>query len=1204
MISSIENGELNAPVALSTFIPKLEEVGNEIRADEEKAKIELGNKDSFWGNMEAATRTNFTGASSFLNMVERKHVLTKNYTDESFTDEEKLSVLKQSMVRPEGYEEILSANNRELFAEKINDVNKFYEASDKISSMGLGEALAYSALPAIADVPSWVVGGVIGKTAKGLEFINKTTGLTNTALKVAAGGLTVGTAVGVSEKLIQMESGVDDEKRLNEAIMFGTALGAGGSALFPTIMGIGSVTKQAATSQAVQKALTPVNDFFRKHLTLSTVEQLKISDTSTDLLKDIANKADDAVYATYDHNGDLVASELTAMGYRSKHADGNMYNINRQVVIEAKKAGMSPTDYARQLELDKREHSRVFEDAKEERLIKMTKEEQLAKYKENIGQDYLPFEKEIETKTADLVGLTETRQKAFDEQVSTISTNLVNRQVKEAKSIYINHLDSMATINSKIIDINTKLETTGMGSGFSTKNLDDIKILEGRRQELEFQKAELDIKTQQLEAAVEDAKNLRTPMDKIHKQANSRLSEIDKQIKELTESIATTKTKVEIPEDFYQVIKAGIGKEIKHLYPAPAHLKFIDDAYKTVRELADDAQLRGVAGKDDFGYHHIKYDLGRMMSDGQQVATARINEMLLDTPLARDMLAKGEATLEDFAKEADRLYSVAQNQDLNHKYLGKGSGGSTSATKFRRLSMNTRLYPEYFSNNIALTMTEYMDNMVGKLAAKKFFNLESDSSGSIKNSIDKLLRDEAKKGASKADLDNTLAIIETVLGTRRMQKDPHKIDNMVGRISRKTAGALYNAGFSKYTLAEIGSVIGKFGLINTINNFIPAHKMMLESISKMEPTNPNIKYFTNMGLAGQVIKAVQHDRFDAGEIVPYVGKGEEVLDNINHLGRKVSFFNHLQDTVDFMAGGSYLTNLMDIVESGRTMSKAESEMFSRYGILAKDIKKMQGENILYHPNSKVVQDYNFYNWNDKDLGNKVLNSLQAAVKDTIVRTDGTRIHRYQSEVNGIFKPLFFQFSQFPVAAFERMLLNTNEVTARSAVGIGASATIMYGMLELEDAALVAAGVKDRRMSSDDLMLKALLRTPQAGLAQSVWDIPATAVGLTTSSGYQGQAKFPVGAGAQAVGNVFTGTIEGTKAFLEGDFEKGIKMYGKSTPIVNSLSGLNIFWKSATGQTTKERGDGSNIFGNMNQKSAYDRIMEEHKDYEKYMKGIK
>ena len=1050
MISSIENGELNAPVALSTFIPKLEEVGNEIRADEEKAKIELDNKDSFWGNMEAAARTNFTGASSFLNMVERKHVLTKNYTDESFTDEEKLSVLKQSMVRPEGYEEILSANNRELFAEKINDVNKFYEASDKISSMGLGEALAYSALPAIADVPSWVVGGVIGKTAKGLEFINKTTGLTNTALKVAAGGLTVGTAVGVSEKLIQMESGVDDEKRLNEAIMFGTALGAGGSALFPTIMGIGSLGKQAATSTAVQKALTPVNDFFRKHLTLSTVEQLKISDTSTDLLKDIANKADDAVYATYDHNGDLVASELTAMGYRSKHADGNMYNINRQVVIEAKKAGMSPTDYARQLELDKREHSRVFEDAKEERLIKMTKEEQLAKYEEYTG--------------------------------ASAPTGII--------------------------------------------------------------------------------------------------------------------------EDFYQVIKAGIGKEIKHLYPAPAHLKFIDDAYKTVRELADDAQLRGVAGKDDFGYHHIKYDLGRMMSDGQQVATSRINEMLLDTPLARDMLANGEATLEDFAKEADRLYSVAQNQDLNHKYLGKGSGGSTSATKFRRLSMNTRLYPEYFSSNIALTMTEYMDNMVGKLAAKKFFNLESDSSGSIKNSIDKLLRDEAKKGASKVDLDNTTAIIETVLGTRRMQKDPHKIDNMVGRISRKTAGALYNAGFSKYTLAEIGSVIGKFGLINTIQNFIPAHKMMLESISQMQPTNPNIKYFTNMGLAGQVIKAIQHDRFDAGEIVPYVGKGEEVLDNINHLGRKVSFFNHLQDTVDFMAGGSYLTNLMDIVESGRTMSKAESEMFSRYGILAKDIKKMQGENILYHPNSKVVQDYNFYNWNDKDLGNKVLNSLQAAVKDTIVRTDGTRIHRYQSEVNGIFKPLFFQFSQFPVAAFERMLLNTNEVTARSAVGIGASATIMYGMLELEDAALVAAGVKDRRMSSDDLILKALLRTPQAGLAQSVWDIPATAVGLTTSSGYQGQAKFPVGAGAQAVGNVFTGTIEGTKAFLEGDFEKGIKMYGKSTPIVNSLSGLNIFWKSATGQTTKERGDGSNIFGNMNQKSAYDRIMEEHKDYEKYKEGLK
>ena len=64
------------------------------------------------------------------------------------------------------------------------------------------------------------------------------------------------------------------------------------------------------------------------------------------------------------------------------------------------------------------------------------------------------------------------------------------------------------------------------------------------------------------------------------------------------------------------------------------------------------------------------------------------------------------------------------------------------------------------------------------------------------------------------------------------------------------------------------------------------------------------------------------------------------------------------------------------------------------------------------------------------------------------------------------------------------------------------------------------------------------------------------------------------------------------------------MYGKSTPIVNSLTGLNVFWKAMTGQTVKERGDGNNILGNLNQPSAYDRIMEDHKNYEDYMKGIK
>lgn len=1204
MISSIENGELNSPVNTLDFLEKAKLVGDEVKADKLKAEEELANKGSFLSNMDAAFRTNFTGYSSFMDMVERKHVLTKNYVDDTFTEEEKLAVLKQSGVRPEGYEEIMQANNRELFAEKINDVNKFYEASNRIAAMGVGSALAYSALPAIADIPSWVVGSAIGKTVKGLEFINKTTGLTNTALKVAAGGVTVGAAVGASEKLIQMESGVNDEARLNEAIMFGTALGAGGAALFPTIMGIGSVAKQAATSQAVQKTLTPVNDFFRKHLTLSTVEQLKISDTAPQALKDLAAIADDPLYATYDHNGDLVASDEVAMGYRTKHTEGQLYNLNKQIALEADKAGMSVTDYARKLELDYREHSRAFEDAKELEIMKWSKEEQLSKYKEFTGQDYLPFEKEVEAKTLKATELSTTRQKAFDKQVTTISENIINRQVKQAKDSYVNHLSSIADVNSKIIAINSKLEKTGSGAGYTAKDLDTIKSLEGKRQELEFQKAELESKTQELERLVEDAKTLKTPIDNIKKQAAGRVSELDKQIKQLLEEANKARSKVEIPEDFFQVLKSGVAKDIKHMYPTPSHLKFIDDMYANVRNLADDAKLSAVAGKESHGYHHIKYNLANMLRDGKPSAIAKIQEMLLDTPLAKDLLAKGEVTLDDFAKEAERLFSVAENQDINHKFLGKGSGGATSATKFRRLSMNTRLYPEFFSENIGLTMTEYLDNMVGKLAVKKFFNLDSDASGSLRNSIDKYLREQVKAGASKTDIDNAEAIIETVLGTRRMQKDPHKIDNLVGRISRKTAGALYNAGFSKYTLAEIGSVIGKFGLVNTIKNFVPAHKMMLESISKMEPNDPNIKYFTNMGIAGQVIKAIQYDRMDMGEIVPYVGKGEQVLDTMNHLGRKISFFNHLQDTVDFMAGGAYLTHMMEIVESGRSLSRAEAERFSRYGIGIKDLKKIKDENIIYWAGKNIVKDYNFYNWNDKELGNKVLNSLQAAVRDTIVRTDGTRIHRYQSEVDGIFKPLFFQFTQFPVAAFERMLLNTNELTARSAVGVGASATIMYAMMDLEDAALVAAGVKDRRASTDDLVLKALLRTPQAGLAQSVWDIPATVLGLTTSSGYQGQAKFPIGAGAQAVGGLLTNTVEGTKEFLEGDFERGVKMYGKSTPIANSYSGLNIFFKAMTGQTVKERGDGTNVLDRLNEQSAFERIMKEHEDHEKYIKGLK
>ena len=949
-----------------------------------------------------------------------------NPVDESFSLEEKIERLKELKVDPSEWDSLVSSTNRNDFDMRLTRFQNMKEAHKTMAEMPLTEALAYSTIPSLLDPSSGSLFFAGGKALKTLDVASKLTGMGRVIYNGVEGAALVSASVAASEYLIQSQNYVQDQERVDDAAMFGAALGFAVPLLPATFFGVGSVASQAMASKGVQNTLkaTGVKDFVQKHLVLNPIDQLLGSPTATQSMKEWAKKADTMLFADRDINGNVIASPSeTAMGYRDSQM-GGVSDIIMKQIEESKATGKTLS------EIDE------------------------IQFKDHF--DYV-----------------NTGRQAANEEI-------INLTVPERVGLY--------------------QQITG--------------------------------------TVVKPGKN----------------------------------GKFKYPVDFYNVLENHFLTELKtqgKIVPK-AGREHIAAFFKKFSDEGTLLQQPGLAGKEGDVYMPRALNRDMLLSDREGSIT-KIEEMLLADKLNAHLLQTGELTLKELKAVAPGIYEKALETDMRHRYLGEGAKVGTSPSRMRALRMDTSLYPELFSKSMQLTALEYADNMAGKLAANKFFDMKGGKSGNYGEELREKLTQFAKEGASVQDVKNMEAIIETVLGTRKFQNDPHAIDQMAVRLTKKAAGALYGAGFSIYSLAEVGAIIAKQGLVSTIKNFIPAHQKMLKLIDGTSQNDPILKLFTDMQLAGQYLGMTKHDRFDTLSLQHNVGTVERALDTLNHWGRKVSFFAQLQDILDFMAGGAYFNEVFTLSKNIDKISPAQASRMGRYGLSVDDIVAIGKENIIYHTDGKTVKDYNIQNWNDKDLARKFHYGLQHAVKDTIVRTDGTRISRHLSDNNSRLKQLLFQYMQFPTAAFERLVLNMEEYESRTAVGIITSMVIMYGMNDLADAAMVKLGVKDKRTSTEDLILKSVLSTPFAGLSGTAYDTLAGVAGLTTTGGFTPRpGQMPAGAGLGALAKGAKYTSMSLQDIFKGDLSQAFTDISHVAPILNALPFVNVGFKALAKQESKER----------------------------------
>lgn len=1173
----------------------------ELMEEEELAQKELEeNQPSFVDTGLAAIRTSLTGGNTFLNMVENKTMMPANDGDKDFNKSQEFKDIVSELapdISLSDLRELNEAKNPEYLKLKIGNQQKYRDAIDTIEDAGL-TGMGIETIMSFADIPSWFVGGAVfkaGKTFKSAMNLQSTGA--NTIVNMGIGSLAASSAIYASEKAIQAEAGVDMDERANTMAKYGAAFGMALPLVAQTLT---SVATQGGRQSIANNTTNLINNLpgkggLRGFFSLSTADQL-INQGTSEYARNIGNLATTRVNAAKDADGNFVtASDDTAMDYTQTVIEREVSNLHYGALENSQKTGNDMVQQSFEDGKSWNEFTNSVEQTVRRDIGNMTDDELIATYKEATGIEELPIERvqrQTQTKldqvdndfriasdrinTARQTDINKETQLEFSKREKTRQTKLKNAQEQLTKET-----ESTSTQLQKDLVYVQRIEA---GDSVVKTDSKAYKAAKDRinKSQTRLQKLQTKVDELSAETVIDEDFISRTTknVDKKYQPTLNKLEQTTKKSKAAIEKERQKASKETLPEDLYDVVQAH--KRSKGfddgIFVPPASLQYIQDFYSKFGEDATKYQLKGIAGKDSRGYGHVKYNYDEIMSDIPG-AEARFKEMLRDDELNKKLIRDGKLTEEELDKIAKDMVENALDRDFLNKYLDGGRGAqSTSATKRRKLRMNRALYPELFVNDINVIGTEYADKIGGKIALKKVYGLDTDNLGRMSTVIDeqlkKVVEEGRKNGASeraiKKDVENVRAIFETVLGSRKYNKDPDAAINKTSRLLRKGASALYNAGFVQYALVEFTVAILRSGLKNVLNNFVPAIRATQDQINNAKPNDPLVKTMRQAGLAVQIQRGTKYDRFDNMEITPTTGKTEMFLDKVAHYARKYSGFNYVNDVSDLVAGGAALSELQNVMAK-QSLSKAEASRMARYGLFNSDLAKLNKQDIKRSDDGQIT-DWNHDNWKDQDLAKKFIRYLGRATRDTIMRADGTRVHRWQSDVNNPLAAMGLQFTQMPVALYERLLLNLgDEMSTRTAVGIISAVGTMYSILKLQDMALVQAGVNDKLEDDTTLLIKAATRTPMAGIVPNFID---TGLILTGNSPL-GSAFAP----RQDIGSMFLGAGYGVgnkvlKAGIglsDGIDETDANNFLKITPIINSLVGLNIATK-ALSKDLKDSGD--------------------------------
>ena len=530
-----------------------------------------------------------------------------------------------------------------------------------------------------------------------------------------------------------------------------------------------------------------------------------------------------------------------------------------------------------------------------------------------------------------------------------------------------------------------------------------------------------------------------------------------------------------------------------------AHVGYYEKMHKMGNELG----MEGFKGSLGRGYIKRMYSESKIKQMGRENAIEKIfvaqEKYAIDNNKAwgAEEIADARAKAAKAVDETlSREYKIKQVTDA----LGSRQPASTSSFKQRGIEAYDDDLMEVLSDNIEGTTLVYGMGTHGRMALQKALGVYKD------DAIEDLLK---AAGAQGGDLDRLRGIIDTIKGTREIDKNPWNPISRGIKFASTYTSAMHTMAFALPTMTETASIAKEFGWGRTIDNLVGNPKEIYNLYRKGGVQEKNTVH--GMISYGDAFFNHKVNRMDVDTGFDSVGKTQEFMDGVV---QKMAVYGGLLPITDMlkMTTASLSVDFLARMSAKQNISKADMKRVLDMGFDADDLTRIR-------TTLKVDKDGMVGNWDRKTWGQldeRITMGVQTMVERTILEPNGATLPMFMTDMRGggVVPRIFMKFMRFPVESYERMLVRgIQEADAKQALGLAGNIAMWSAILAMKD----AVREEDKQQYTGDdgmtkLMRDSFMYNSWTGGIQAMAD---TATGFATGENLTNDYRYRMGGAVQS-----------------------------------------------------------------------------------------
>lgn len=540
-----------------------------------------------------------------------------------------------------------------------------------------------------------------------------------------------------------------------------------------------------------------------------------------------------------------------------------------------------------------------------------------------------------------------------------------------------------------------------------------------------------------------------------------------------------------------KVFSSGIDENIQRNVN-----NILEDYFEYMHKRGKDAGLTGFIESSGKGYLPRMWDSNKITAYGKD----RAIKLLYEAQLNKYRRFNGPETLEIHNEFKEIATSTVNNvldgtKDLERtvSLIEQGKAGP-SALKERTLDIFDSDVRDLITDDIDAIIGRYQFKVHGRIALKEGTGLSN--LGEAEAFINKI------PGITTKEKDNLAVVIQDILGTREVTKNPFALQTRVIKGLSSLTTATQMLGFGLTSVLDMAQVYSKFGSEKIIKYIAKDIGNVHQLYKTGTASDKNI--ISLVGSIGEAFFGHRAIRMDIEGGLDSTGKVQHFLDRATG---KAAVYGGLQPITDVMRliTTSATVDFIGRMSVKKNLSAVDIKMLNGMGV---DTSKLaMFRKVMNVADDGTIRNYDINTWGA--LNEEMQRITWITQQETVLHPSASTLPKFMTDYDGggLVPRILAKFTRFPTASYESMLLrNIQEANANKLVGLAVNFGIASIILLARDAVKPEEKQRfdlDDEEKTTELWKHAALMTNATALPVLIMDTAAQLTGQKTASGYKG-----------------------------------------------------------------------------------------------------